>query len=113
MGLTAMAEKGGAEPRRRWGPRPERSGGPEAKGNFASGARRPPARKAQRAGENSQERRVLALTDGHRKTPMQPGLRLDRRVMRIRAFAKPENPRRGDHALSTAITLGPSANYPY
>jgi len=56
----------------------------------------------------------LALTDGHRKTPMQPGLRLDRRVMRIRAFAKPENPRRGDHARSTAIvTLGPSANYPY
>ena len=58
------------------GARPERSGGPEAKGNFASGARRPLARNAQRAGENSREHRVLAFTDGHRKTPMQPGRRL-------------------------------------
>jgi hypothetical protein len=32
-------------------------------------------------------------------------------VMRIRAFTKPENPRRQDHALSTAIvTLCPSAS---
>lgn len=52
-----------------------------------------------RAGENSRKRRVLALTDGHRKTPMQPGRSFDRREMRTRAFTKPETSRRPDQVV--------------
>ena len=62
------------------------------------GARRPLARNARRAGENSRKRRVSALPDGHRKTPMQPGRRFERRGMRTRAFTKPETSRRQDQA---------------
>ena len=64
-----------------------------------AGARRPLARNARRAGENSRKRRVSALPDGHRKTPMQAGRRFDRRGMRTRAFTKPENSRRRDQAV--------------
>ena len=78
---------------------------------FCAG-RRPLARNARRAGENSRKRRVLALTDGHRKTPMQPGRRFDRRAMTFRAFTRPGKPLWQGQAVRGLRHGRPNANNP-